>query len=190
MTRKKPVKVRKWVTCAEPGCKRRAGTSKPYCGEHQKKFEKEKAAAAKKRALRVLTTCMEPGCRRRTFEKNPYCKEHLEKWNKKHLQAQKSDAKKKKKAAAAAKRKNKREADKKEAARVAELVRKPRLVPGQVLSRLIKAHCEKCGYTIRLSKKWIEVRRPMCPACMRNMVTAIDGDAGADPRQLKLKGGV
>ena len=163
MAKKPPVKVkvRKWVTCAEPGGGRRAGTSKPYCGEHQKK------------------------------------------WDKKHVAAQKADA--------AAKRKRKADPKKHpiskdvafgkadrviEAARSAELVRK-RSKKEQAAaaarraaspsSRLIKAHCEKCDYTIRLSRKWIEIRRPMCPVCVKNMVTELDGTTEADPRQLPLK---
>lgn len=30
-------------------------------------------------------------------------------------------------------------------------------------TRLIKCECVKCGYTVRLSKKWIEVALPRCP---------------------------
>ena len=173
MTKKKAVKVRKWVTCAEPGCKRRAGTSRPYCGEHQKKFEewtKRNEARKKKRDRhkakgKPVIDCFEPGCSRAAGPAG-YCKVHQKKWDKKYLQAQKSDAKKSKKKAPPM-------------ARIKD--------PG---SRLLKAHCEKCNYTIRLSRKWIEVKRPICPVCMRNMATELDGLIDADPRQLKLKGGV
>lgn len=147
MAKSKAVKVRKWVTCAEPGCKRRAGTSQPYCGEHQKKFEKAIAAAAKKRKGKPKN---KPST---VSERGTYWKDR------------KKGTRKKKPLASSAWVKD----------------------PG---SRLLKAHCDKCGYTIRLSRKWIEVRRPLCPVCMKNMVTELDGLIDADPRQLKLKGGV
>lgn len=37
-------------------------------------------------------------------------------------------------------------------------------------SNLIKCHCEKCGYIIRTTTKWIEVAKPMCPnpSCLQN----------------------
>lgn len=132
MTRKKAVKVRKWITCAEPGCKRRAGTSKPYCGEHQEKFEKQKGAADSKTVTKKTRREM---------------KEAVKKKMKKKQAGKKAISK---------------------------------------LSRLIKAYCEGCGYTIRLSRKWIEVKRPICPVCVKNMVTQLDNEA-PDPRQLPLK---
>jgi len=126
MKRKKAVKIRKWVTCTAPSCKRRALSGKVLCGKHQAvEMIAETSATAyrqKKRAVRKKTKQRKAG-----------------------------------KAAIS------------------------------TLSRLIKAYCEKCGYTIRLSKKWIEVKRPMCPACLKNMVTEIDGAPIADSRQLKLK---
>ena len=30
-------------------------------------------------------------------------------------------------------------------------------------TRLLKAKCEKCGYTVRVSGKWLEVGPPICP---------------------------
>ena len=39
-------------------------------------------------------------------------------------------------------------------------------------TRMIKAACPTCGYTVRLSRKWIEVATPRCPD-----VTCIDFDA-------------
>ena len=156
MTRKKAVKVRKWVTCAEPGCKRRAGTSQPYCGEHQKKFEKEKAAAAAKR-------------RKRRDPRKPG-------------RAAARKAKERLSPGAAATRKATEIAIQERAQKLANI--RPAVIGS---SRLIKAQCEKCEYTIRLSRKWIEVKRPICPVCMRNMITAIDSD-DPDPRQLGLKG--
>lgn len=37
-----------------------------------------------------------------------------------------------------------------------------RLEPKQS-TRMLKAACEACGYTVRLSKKWLEVATPVCP---------------------------
>jgi hypothetical protein len=37
-------------------------------------------------------------------------------------------------------------------------------------TRLLKASCEECGYTIRITRKWIEeAGLPGCPACERNL---------------------
>jgi len=163
MAKKKAVKVRKWVTCAEPGCKRRARTSQPYCGEHQKKFEKEKAAAAKKR------------------KKKPTKREVYLKRKEKEEKKKQKQTKKYSKAVDQARQMVDAAAKKKKKIASSGLIKDPG-------SRLLKAHCEKCNYTIRLSRKWIEVRRPLCPVCMRNMVTELDGLIDADPRQLKLKG--
>lgn len=36
-------------------------------------------------------------------------------------------------------------------------------------TRLKKAWCEKCGYTIRVTMKWIMKHVPICPVCRVNM---------------------
>lgn len=36
-------------------------------------------------------------------------------------------------------------------------------------TRLIKAECWGCGYTVRLSAKWLEVGAPICPTCEHPM---------------------
>jgi len=144
MAKTKAVKVRKWVTCAEPGCKRRARASGIFCGEHEIK---------KRDSLR------------KKFDAG--------------------DKKKKEKAAA---KKREELIKKKRAVRKKTKTRRAGKAAVASLSRLLKAHCEKCGYTIRLSRKWIEVRRPLCPVCMRNMVVEIFPDlVEEDPRQLPLK---
>jgi hypothetical protein len=168
MPRKKAVKVRKWVTCAEPGCKRRAGTSGLYCGEHQKKWEKKHAAAYKGDTARQKTAAA--ARRKETSE----------------------EVRKKLKRDSAAKRKGGRRAVDSKKGKGGKVKRTPFPRAGLIKdpgSRLIKAHCEKCNYTIRLSRKWIEVKLPICPVCMKNMATELD-NAAPDPRQLKLKGGV
>lgn len=149
--RKKAVKVRKWVTCAEPGCGRRAGTSKPYCGEHLEQFEKKKAAAAA----------------RRKMNESILGKSQVETLRRAEMKRKKPAKKKTQKSMTAAAKK--------------------RIAAAAPSSRLIKADCEKCGYTIRLSRKWIEIRRPICPTCKKNMATEIDGETG-DSWRLKLKG--
>jgi hypothetical protein len=35
--------------------------------------------------------------------------------------------------------------------------------PKKQSSRLLKACCAECGYTVRITKKWLEVGRPHCP---------------------------
>ena len=30
-------------------------------------------------------------------------------------------------------------------------------------TRMIKAHCPGCGYTVRLTRKWLDVAAPACP---------------------------
>lgn len=30
-------------------------------------------------------------------------------------------------------------------------------------TRLIKAYCDECGYTVRVTRKWIRVAFPICP---------------------------
>ena len=32
-------------------------------------------------------------------------------------------------------------------------------------TRMIKCECDFCGYTVRTSKKWLEVATPKCPTC-------------------------
>jgi hypothetical protein len=30
-------------------------------------------------------------------------------------------------------------------------------------SRLLKARCERCGYTVRVTRQWLDIARPVCP---------------------------
>jgi len=32
-------------------------------------------------------------------------------------------------------------------------------------TRMLKAHCKVCGYTVRLTKRWADVGLPFCPTC-------------------------
>lgn len=36
-------------------------------------------------------------------------------------------------------------------------------------TRLIKVMCAACGYTMRITRKWLEVAVPDCPDCGRRM---------------------
>lgn len=36
--------------------------------------------------------------------------------------------------------------------------------------RLVKVFCEECGYTVRTTRKWIEVALPICGSCNKEMV--------------------
>jgi hypothetical protein len=36
--------------------------------------------------------------------------------------------------------------------------------PKKQSTRMLKAECPECGYTIRLAKKWAEVGLPSCPS--------------------------
>lgn len=36
-------------------------------------------------------------------------------------------------------------------------------LPGKPGSRLIKASCESCGYTVRTTRQWLELSLPVCP---------------------------
>lgn len=159
MTRKKAVKVRRWVTCAVVGCKRRAGVSSSHCGKHQKQYPLKKMKV-------VMKGKAQP--------KKPA----RQKSQKEITAAVKARTKA---AALATYRKKKR------AVRKKTRTRRAGKSAVKTLSRLIKAYCKKCEYTIRLSRKWIEVRRPHCPICLMDMITEID-DEKSDPRQLKLKG--
>ena len=40
-------------------------------------------------------------------------------------------------------------------------------------SRLLKAACPECGYTIRITKKWANTARPACPVHQQAM--AVEG---------------
>ena len=179
MPRDKAVKVRKWVTCVEPGCKRRAGTSRPYCGEHLKKIEEKsregQANLAKARAVY-----------RKEFLKTKKGRAAAKATAKKGKAQPKKPARKKsqKEITAAVKKRTWKQVPNKQKRAQAAAARKRGV--GNFGSRLIKAHCEKCGYTIRLSRKWIEVKRPICPVCEKNMVTELD-HANPDPHQLSLK---
>lgn len=36
-------------------------------------------------------------------------------------------------------------------------------------TRLLKAYCPKCGYLIRITRKWIAIGLPKCPTCDRRL---------------------
>lgn len=42
-------------------------------------------------------------------------------------------------------------------------------------SRLVKTWCETCGYTMRVSKKWLLKQYPECPTC--NLIMEVDFEA-------------
>jgi hypothetical protein len=41
-------------------------------------------------------------------------------------------------------------------------------------TRLLKASCEKCGYNVRVTKKWLEVGSPICPTDKIPMYSGIE----------------
>ena len=45
--------------------------------------------------------------------------------------------------------------------------------PKKQSTRMLKAECPECGYTIRLSKKWADVGLPNCPT--DGAALALDG---------------
>lgn len=47
-------------------------------------------------------------------------------------------------------------------------------------SRLIKAECDECGYTVRVTKKWLDIGPPHCPLHGKMSVEDIDDDEGGD----------
>lgn len=184
MTKKKAVKIRKWFTCVEPGCKRRARANEVLCGEHLKEFNERKKAAATARRKQTsaevrkkLKRDSEAKRKRKPTKREAFLKKKAKEEKKKQkLQDGYSRAVGKARVSVDAAAKTKRTP-----------------TPGERIittitggSRLIKAHCEKCDYTIRLSRKWIEVKRPICPVCMKNMMTALDNET-PDPRQLRIK---
>ncbi len=54
-------------------------------------------------------------------------------------------------------------------------------------TRLKKAWCEKCGYTIRITAKWITTRVPKCPVCNVNLRHELEHLEKPDPNQLKIE---
>lgn len=170
MTRKKAVKVRKWVTCSEPGCKRRACTLKHYCGEHQKQFDKKIREQLAKHN-KAVTGHLISSVKGKVDKKRD---------------RQRDEAVKARRAAAAQPKKPARKKSQKEI--TAAVKARMKAAAASLSSRLIKAYCEKCGYTIRLSRKWIEVRQPLCPVCRKNMVTGLDLEQEVASLQAKLKG--
>ena len=169
MVIKPPVKVRKWVTCAWVGCKKRATVKTLLCGEHQKKeaaFKHERESENKIAADKAVRRKKRAAARAQWLDMEELRKKEAGRKTARggHL---------KEKTAAAVKGSSK-------------MTPARQAIPSPA-SRLIKAHCEKCHYTIRLSRKWIDIKRPMCPVCVKNMVTELDGAAEADPRQLPLK---
>lgn len=51
--------------------------------------------------------------------------------------------------------------------------------PKKQTARLLKASCGECGYTVRVTAKWLEVGPPGCPA-HGHMVTEGDGETGTE----------
>jgi hypothetical protein len=46
--------------------------------------------------------------------------------------------------------------------------------PSNWSTRLLKAECEECGYTVRVTKKWLEAKgAPICPCNMKPMVADV-----------------
>lgn len=43
-------------------------------------------------------------------------------------------------------------------------------------TRLIKCECEECGYTVRVTRKWLEVGAPICPAKGHGPMAFDEGD--------------
>jgi hypothetical protein len=48
-------------------------------------------------------------------------------------------------------------------------------------TRLLKAVCEKCGYTVRVTGKWLEVGPPICPT--DNIPLTPEGEAEAEDEE-------
>ena len=44
-----------------------------------------------------------------------------------------------------------------------DAMRDTRTAGGSTGSRLVKASCPGCGYTVRVTRKWIAVGLPLCP---------------------------
>ena len=46
-------------------------------------------------------------------------------------------------------------------------------------ARMLKVECKGCGYTVRASKKWLEIAVPDCPICREPMLCeGLDGEDG------------
>ena len=45
-------------------------------------------------------------------------------------------------------------------------------------TRLLKASCDGCGYTVRVTAKWLEIGAPICPTCE----VAMDAGAENEPK--------
>lgn len=54
---------------------------------------------------------------------------------------------------------------------------------GRATTRMRKAECGTCGYTIRVSRRWIARGLPDCPACRLPLECRDLDDAMADPAQ-------
>jgi hypothetical protein len=76
------------------------------------------------------------------------------------------------------------------AARIAEIVEQLGEYPHEGLTaygkkqttRLLKAMCGSCGYTVRVTSKWIdEAGYPICPSCNEEMCGADAGEGVSDP---------
>lgn len=51
-------------------------------------------------------------------------------------------------------------------------------------TRMLKAACAECGYTIRVSKQWLEVKTPICPVHGRDMeYDAPEEDPGSEGKE-------
>lgn len=56
-----------------------------------------------------------------------------------------------------------------------ELVAGGGMIPKQG-TRLIKAWCHRCGYTVRVTRKWLNVGVPLCQQCGLPFITQDDDD--------------
>lgn len=45
-------------------------------------------------------------------------------------------------------------------------------------TRLLKCECDECGYTVRVTKKWLEFGTPICPCNEKPMTAAEHGEGG------------
>lgn len=53
-------------------------------------------------------------------------------------------------------------------------------------SRMKKAWCDDCGYTVRLTVKWIMIAVPRCPVCDVPLRHELEHLERPDPNQLEL----
>jgi len=53
-------------------------------------------------------------------------------------------------------------------------------------TRLLKVHCPLCGYTCRITQRWIDkAGTPDCPTCKSNMVVAVKVEKATKPVKVE-----